>query len=119
MLRHFTEQHIDEDLTKTATSYENALLFNCKFKDLRGKSFINCDLNQSQFLTDTVADLLGFSITLDCHSFENVELSELIFNLILLLLYKTKGNDKKRKMLLAIVGYDEARRILEQLETLE
>jgi len=119
MLRKFSETHIDKDLTETATDFENALLFNCKFRDLRGKSFINCDLNHSEFLTDRVEDLLNFSLTLNCHSFRNVVLSETIFDLLLLLLFITKGNDSKRKKLLSVVGADRARKLLRQLEDLE
>src|SRR5688572_15795923 len=119
MLRTFSEKHIDENLEETATSYDNALLFNCKFRDLRGKSFINCDLNHSEFLTDRVEDLLNFSLTLNCHSFRNVVLSETIFDLLLLLLFITKGNDSKRKKLLQIVGSERARELSEKLEILE
>jgi hypothetical protein len=119
MLRAFAEQHIDEDLTNADRDFDNALLFNCKFDNLRGRTFKNCDLNRSEFLTDRIEDLLGFTITLDCHSFGNVTLSETIFDAILLLLYKTRGNDSKRRKLLEIIGKEKVEALLKQLGTLE
>jgi len=119
MLRAFAEQHIDEDLTKTTADFDNALLFNCKFDNLRGRTFKNCDLNHSEFLTDKLEDLLDFTLTLNCGSFENVRLSEMVFDVLLLLIYKTKGNDSKRKKILSVVGTARARELLYQLENLE
>ena len=119
MLRVFTEQHIDEDLTAIDRDFDNALLVNCKFKNLRGLTFKNCDLNYSEFLTDRIEDLLGFTLTLDCNSFQNVTLSETIFDVLLLLLFKTKGNDTKRRKLLEVIGKEKAEALLKQLELLE
>lgn len=119
MLHKFSEKHIDEDLSMSATDYDNALLFHCKFKNLRGLTFKNCDLNQSEVLTDNVADVLGFTATLGCHTFTGVTLSETVFDLLVLLLYTTKGNDSKRRKLLNIVGADRAKELLQQLDSLE
>lgn len=119
MLRQFKETHIDEDLTQTATDYDNALLFGCLFDDLRGRTFKNCDMNRSRVLTGDVQKLLGFTVTLDCHSFKNVELSETVFDVLLLLLFSTKGNDSKRRKLLRVIGRDRASMLRKQLEVLE
>ena len=119
MLRAFAEQHIDEDLTKTTADFDNALLFNCKFDNLRGRTFKNCDLNHSEFLTDKLEDLLDFTLTLNCGSFENVRLSEMVFDVLLLLIYKTKGNDSKRRKLLNVIGKEKAEALLKQLALLE
>jgi len=73
----------------------------------------------SRFLTDRIEDALGLTLTLDCHSFEDVECSPLIFDLLLLLLAKTKGNTDKRRKLIEFVGRDRAYEILKQLEQLE
>lgn len=64
--------------------------------------------------------MLGFTVTLDCHSFKDVELADQEFDLICLLLTKTKGNTLKRMALLKhVVGMENSRRLLTKLETLE
>ena len=119
MLREFSQQHINEDLTETVSDYDNALLFGCKFRKLRGRTFKNCDLNYSEFVTDNIKELLGFTLTLSCHSFKNVRLSPLVFNLLILLLLQTLGNDTKRRKLLSVIGKKTAKELLKRMEELE
>lgn len=105
MQRLFKEIHIDKDLTWLhSVQLENSLLFNCTLKDLRNLTLKNCDLNRSSFVTDKVSDALGFTLTLDCGSFNNVEYSPLLFDLLLYLLTTTKGNDEKREQLVGLLG---------------
>ena len=64
--------------------------------------------------------MLGFSVTLDCHSFSGVELSPEAVDLICMLLAKTKGNLEKRRALIEkVVGHDASFKYLSKLKDLE
>lgn len=119
MSRQFSAVHIDEDCTALEGEHDNALFFNCKFKNLKGVTLRNCDLSTSQFVTDDVRDALNFTVTLNCHSFRDVELSETLFDLYLLMLCKSAGNDDKRDKLLDVIGRDRAERWLTLLKRIE
>jgi hypothetical protein len=113
----FRATHIDEDLKGVSIgSRENELFFNCELKDLRGVTLKNCVLTNSRVLTDRVEDALGLTVTLDCHTFEDLELSPLMFDLLLVLLLKTKGNEEKRRKLVEVIG---RRRVVELLGELK
>lgn len=119
-LRDFSEKHIDETMQGVAgREFDNALFFNCVFDDIKGTTFKHCDLNHSTFKTDKIEDLLGATITLDCNSFGNVELSPLIFDLILVLLTKSRGNTEKRKQLVEVLGRERVLELLTQMKDLE
>lgn len=119
-LRDFSESHIDEDVTHLSGEFENALFFNCKFEKLSGLTLKNCVLDRSQFTATNPRDMLGFTVTLDCHSFSDVELSPEVFDTLLLLICKSSGNTEKRlKIIRDVVGHDRAVQILKQLQTLE
>ena len=119
-LSEFAATHIDQDLTGVWLGHhENELLFNCKFKDVRGAVLKDCKLQHSAFVTDSLEDLLGLTVTLDCGSFANVELSELVFDAMVMLLIKTKGNTEKRRKLIEVLGEDRVRELLTALRNLE
>jgi hypothetical protein len=119
-LRNFNAIHIEENCEGISGFHENELFFGCTFKKLNDLTLKNCDLNGSKFLTDDIRDALGFTLTLDCHSADNVEYSPFLFDLILLLLCKTRGNDEKRKKILfEIIGKDRAKSLLNTLSRLE
>lgn len=118
-LRNFEHTHIDEDCQGISGHHENELFFNCKFNKVNGLTLKNCDLNNSTFNTESINDALGLTVTLDCHSFSNVTLSPLMFDLLLMLLTKTKGNDAKRRALIDVVGKEEFFKLLRQTKTLE
>src|SRR5258706_10758061 len=103
-LHKFSEEYIDADMTVCKKEFDNALLYHCRFKDLRNVTIKNCDMNQSEILSDRIEDLVGFCATFSCKHFNNVKLSELVFDIFLMLLVQTKGNDLKRLKLLEIVG---------------
>jgi hypothetical protein len=115
----FSSITIDSDCQGVSGLHDNELFFNCVFKKLNGLTLKNCDLNGSKFITDDLRDALGFTLTLDCHSFSNVEYSELLFDLFLLMAYKSKGNDVKREKLLDVVGKERAEKLLNILAWLE
>lgn len=118
-LCNFNASHIDEDCQSISGDHENELFFNCKFKDVKNLTLKHCDLNRSQFLTDDIRDALGFTVTLDCLSFKDVELSPLMFDLLLCLLIKTKGNNEKRKKLVDAIGKQRFFQLLREMSTLE
>ncbi|CAK0752179.1 hypothetical protein CCP3SC15_1830002 [Gammaproteobacteria bacterium] len=103
-LREFSEIHIEQGEPVHPKEYENALFFDSVFDDLRGLTLKDCDLNRSRFVTADVEKALGFTLTLNCHSFGGVEYSPLLFDLLLYLLTITKGNDAKRHELKKLLG---------------
>ena len=118
-LHTFSETHIDEDCSRLDGSHENGLFFNCKFDRLVGLTLKDCELNQSEFETDSISKALGFTMTLGCKSFRGVRLSSLLFDLVLCLLTMGKGNDSKREKLKDVVGrdrYDALMRVLRVTE---
>lgn len=118
-LTEFSETHIDENCEDLAGTKDRALFFNCTFKRVRDLTLTHCDLNQSKFTTDRLDDMLGFTVTLDCNTFSNVELSPLMFDSLLALLIKSKGNTDKRRQLIDVIGRDRLRSILSDMSTLE
>jgi hypothetical protein len=103
-LRDFSSVRIEEDCKGLEGHHENELFYGCSFKDLRGLTLKDCDLNQSKFETDRLAEAKGFTLTLDCHSFRGVQYSPLLFDLMLYLLSNTEGNDEKRQKLRELLG---------------
>lgn len=118
-LREFDDISIDKDCTKLSGDHDNELFFNCAFNNLNNLTLKNCDLNRSKFLTSSVRDALNFTLTLNCHSFDKVEFSPLLFDLFLVLATKTIGNDKKRDQLLDVVGKERASAISKLLSQIE
>ncbi len=119
-LHRYSAEHIDENLESVPVgNRENELFFNCTFRDVRGATLKRCNLHHSKFLTDRIEDALGFTVTLDCNSFQDVELSPLLFDLLLCLLLKTKGNTEKRRKLLDVIGRDNAHKILSEMARIE
>lgn len=118
-MRTFSAVKIGEDCKTLTGHHENELLFECEFEKLTGLTLRNCDLNRSRFTTKYIRDALGLTVTLDCHSFQNVELSPLLFDLMLALLTKTTGNDHKREQLIGVIGeqrYEAFKRALDETE---
>ena len=103
--RQFSEISISADCRLfSGIEKVNALLYDCEFEKLDNCSLINCDLNNSKINPKTLKDLLNLTLTLNCHSFKNVELNELAFDSLLMLLCLTKGNDLKKQKLIEIIG---------------
>ncbi len=103
-LREFNQVHIDEDCRGLSGTHTNELFFNCVFDKLSGLNLVDCDLNESKFKTSSIQDALGFSMTLDCFSFKGVEYSPLLFDLLVVLMSLTHGNDEKRRKLVDVIG---------------
>lgn len=118
-LRDFSETHIDEDCSTITGLKDNALFFNCAFNKLNGLTLKDCDLNKSEFKTESVADALGFAMSLSCLSFRGVKYSETLFDLLLTLITMTVGNDEKRKKLIDVVGERRWQAIMRMLTDIE
>jgi hypothetical protein len=104
-LRKFNEVHIGEDCSTLSGEHNNGLFHDCTFNKLNGLTLKNCDLNCSRFTTSSIKDALDFTLTLNCHSFNDVELSPLLFDLLLVLMSTSRGNNEKRRQLVAVVGH--------------
>lgn len=119
-LREYSEVHIDQDRSDLTGCHENALFWNCKFRDLRGLTLKNCVLTKSEFTTDKLQEALGFTFTVgDCMSFKDVKYSELLFDLLLVMMIQTKGNTEKRRQLIDVVGSDNVLELLRQFKSLD
>jgi hypothetical protein len=118
-LHQFSKVSIDENCEVISGHHENELFFNCTFKKLNGLTLKDCDLNRSTFKTSDVRDALNFTMTLNCHSFNNVSFSPLLFDLMLVLLLKTNGNTEKRQALIEVIGKERVIELLQELKSLE
>jgi hypothetical protein len=119
-LHNFSQTYIDKQLKEEFVGYhENELLFNCELHSVRGLTLKNCDLNRTRLLVEDMQKALDFTVTLDCKSFNNVELSPLLFDLLLILLLKTKGNTDKRNKIITLLGKERISELLKQMEGLE
>lgn len=110
---------LDKDCSALSGHHENVAFRNCTFNSLNGLTLQNCDLTESKFLTAELQKALGLTVTLNCLSFNEVELSPLLFDLMLLLLAKTKGNNKKRAALIDVIGRARAHSLLTEMKRLE
>jgi hypothetical protein len=120
-MRQYSAIHIDEDLSAGLHGmHENALFYNCTFKNIRDLTLKDCVLTKSRFLTDKLEDAIGFTITLgDCHSFSDVEYSDFLFDLFLVMAIKSNSNTGRRKKLLELVGHDTVRELLREYAAIE
>ena len=110
---------IDENCGDKTGEFEGAVFHNCSFKHLNGLTLKKCDLSNSRFETDSIRDALDFTMTLNCLSFKGVEYSETLFDLLLCLMVQSKGNDEKRRKLVAVLGEAKLKSLLRTLHTLE
>lgn len=118
-LRQFDDIQIGKDCTELTGDHQNKLFFECEFSKLNGLTLKNCVLDRSKFTTQSVKDALGLTVTLDCFSFKDVEMSPLLFDLFLSLLTMTKGNDEKRAALIDVIGKSRAESLNRLLRCIE
>ena len=118
-MKKFSSTYIDVENLDLFGRYEHSLLFNCNIRTLENVQLLNCDLNHSKLDIHEIEKLKNYSCTMNCGLFENVEYSELCFDLILMLLLKTKGNDQKRKAIFRILGADRVRDLSKEMEKIE
>jgi hypothetical protein len=111
--------HIEQDCRELTGHHKDALFFGCEFDKVAGLVLENCDLNKSRFLTTEIKDALKFTLTLNCHSFKGVEYSPLLFDLLVVLMLMSRGNDEKRQRLVQVIGRERIVEILRQIKYLE
>jgi hypothetical protein len=78
-------------------------LADCEISKACGAEFLHCSLRGAKFTSEDVRDYIGMTATLDCQTFEGVELPPVAFDLFLKLFSLTLGNDEKRKGLRALI----------------
>lgn len=116
MLRAFKEKFIDRVFTEVPPPKNNAEFYDCEFQKLGGATLANSSLSGCKFTMTDPRDIIGLTVTMDCFTFENLELSPEVFDMLLLLICKTKGNTEKRLAIIEyIVGHDKAHRLLNEL----
>lgn len=119
-LHDYKASHIDEDFSNRRLGWhENELFYNCTFKDVRGAVLKDCNLRHSRFVTDKPEEAIGLTFTMECGTFEDVELSPTLFDMAILMLLKSKGNHEKRQKLLEVLGRDRVIELLRQLKQVE
>lgn len=119
VLRKYSASRVGVDCSTLEGVHDNALFYECTFDKLNGLTLRDCVLHSSKLITSRIKDALGFTVTLGCHSFRGVELSPLLFDLMLCLLYMTVGNNEKREKLLDVLGRDHAAGLLKALRRIE
>ncbi len=120
MFRAYKEIHNREVFEEVPPPKNNVEFYNCTFKNLANATLTNCSLSGCKFDMTKPEEIIGLSVTMDCFSFSNLELSPEVFDLLLLLICKTKGNNEKRLAIIeTIVGHDRAIELLRELEHLE
>lgn len=110
---------ISHDCKTLKGHFKDEIFYDCTFKDLQGLTLDHCVLNKCRFLTDTVEEARGFTLTLNCNSFRNVEFSPLLFDLFICMALKSSGNTEKREKLLDVIGRDRAYELLRELKGLD
>lgn len=78
-------------------------LSSCEIDRATGAEFIHCSLRGARVVSRDIRDFLGVTLTLDCQTFDGLELPEPVFDALLNLLAMTAGNDEKRKGLRALI----------------
>ena len=119
-LREWKESYINEDCRTITGMHENALFWGCTFEKLNNVVLKDVVLRNSKFITTKVQDALGFTLTVgDCGSFRDVQYSEELFDMLLVMMIMTKGNTTKRRKLMDVVGSNRVGQILKELATVE
>ena len=120
MLSAFVETHIEEEFHDIPAPKNHASFIDCTFHKLNGAVLKNCKMYGSKFAMTRPEDIIGLTLTMDCNFFSELELSEETFDLLLLLICRTKGNTKKRLQIIEnVVGHDRAVQLLKATELLE
>lgn len=115
----WNEYYYRQTLELEPRLYERVLFRECVITKCKGARLINCVLAESKFAINRIEDMQGCSLTLDCGTFSNVELSEAAFDYITLLLVRGKGNTEKRlKLIEALGGKQEVQRLLRAADCL-
>lgn len=120
MLRVFTEKHVDETFSEVPAPKDKVEFYDCTFHKLAGAVLKDCTMYGSKFAMTKPEDIIGLTLTMDCFFFDNLELSPEVFDMLLLLICKTKGNTDKRLAIIEdIVGHDRAVELLRTMKHLE
>lgn len=104
-LRTWKEQYFNVNpLVLEPRVYRDVLFRGCVITKCAGATLLSCCLTDSKFAIDKVEDMLDFTMGLDCAHFSDVEFSEKVFDYLVLLLVRSKGNTKKRLALIEALG---------------
>jgi len=116
----FAKQHSGVVYDKAPEPADNEFFYDCTFNKLNGAVLKDCKLFGSRFAMTRPGDIIGLTVTMDCASFSNLELSPEVFDYMLLLMCRTKGNKQKRLDIIEkVIGHDRAFQLLKETELLE
>lgn len=87
----------------TGRRFMRELFYACQFQKLTGVVFERCCLVGSSWKPRHAEDLLGITVTMDCFTFDGLEMNELAFDAFLYMLTMTRGNDQKREMVRRLI----------------
>ena len=87
----------------TGRRFLKELFHACRFEKLAGVVFERCCLMGSSWKPRRAEDMLGVTVTMDCFTFEGLEMNELAFDAFLYMLVMTRGNDAKRDMVRRLI----------------
>jgi hypothetical protein len=114
------ETHARETFDEVPPATKNAVFYKCTFNKLNGGTLKDCVMYGSKFAMTKPEDIIGLTLTMDCNFFSELELSPEVFDLLLLLICRTKGNNAKRLAIIEqVVGHDRAVQVLKDTERLE
>jgi len=103
-LRKYAATHFNEELSGLfGRRFSNELFSGCTFGSVRGAEFAHCVMHDCVLEAEDMRDILGVTLTLDCHTFGGVRFSPTALDAILFLLTTTKGNDATRQKIEAAI----------------
>lgn len=99
------ENHIGENLGDVSTRrFVRENFFECTITCMRNTVFEHCSLAFTKLEPKRISDLLGLTMTLDCFTFQDLEMNELAFEILLYLISTSKGNDEKREAIRSLIS---------------
>jgi hypothetical protein len=78
-------------------------LSNCIIGPSRGAQFIHCYMEGARFVGPDIRDILGLTATLNCKTFQGLELPAVALDGLLKLFSIGKGNDERRQQMRSII----------------
>ena len=99
----YSETHFRETLDLTGQRIQNALFRDCTITGLRKALLLDCEFPGCKVAIDNPLDFLDLTLTLNCWAFDDVALSETVFDALVYLISLGSGNDRKRQALRDLV----------------
>lgn len=99
----YSEVHWGETVDLTGQRLQDAQFHDCVITGLRNTWLVGCDMAGSKVDIRDPVGILDATLTVNCYTFKDVELSEMVFDSMIYLLSLGNGNDAKRRALREMV----------------